>query len=465
MIARRLAALALSFALFAAACSDDGGSTTSTDGDPPIDDSADGDGTQAAEGGGGDETTGDGGHSDDKGATGSGDGADDVGDPTVDGQPLDLDGGATSSDDGVFIVTDDPNLELAPGIGQAVSPWPTDWTRRTIDISDLLLGIAAIDPRDRIRPIDTPVFESMADASEWVGEREPGALLDFNGEVRFYPLSILTRHEIVNDRVGDVPVAVTFCPLCNTALTFDRRVDGEVLRFGVSGLLRNSDLVMWDDRTVSLWQQVTGEGIVGELAGTRLEVIPTAIVSFGDALDSFPEARSLSRLSGGGGNYGVNPYAEYSSSERPFLFDGEPDPRYPALSRVVGVTVGDVEKAYPFETLTTERVINDEIDGIGVAVMWGSDTADALDITEIADAQTIGTGIAFDRTVDGQLLTFSAAAGADLFADAETGTTWNLLGQAVDGPLAGTRLETLTHRNEFWFAWAAFFPDGIVHGE
>lgn len=94
----------------------------------------------------------------------------------------------------------------------------------------------------------------------WLEDREPGALVQFNDEVRFYPLSILTRHEIVNDRYGDVPVAVTFCPLCNTALTFDRRVDGEVLRFGVSGLLRKSDLVMWDDATTSLWQQITGEG-------------------------------------------------------------------------------------------------------------------------------------------------------------------------------------------------------------
>ncbi len=376
-------------------------------------------------------------------------------------EPFDLSGGAEPSDEGVTLVADDPRSALQDLAFQVTGDWTTDWTRQTIDLGDLQVGIPSNDPRDRIPPIDDPKFEPIA-AATWLDEREPGALVRHEGEVRFYPLSILTRHEIVNDRFGDVPVIVTYCPLCNTAISFDGRVGGEVLRFGVSGLLRNSDLVMWDDRTLTLWQQLTGEAIVGELAGTRLDLISTSIVSYAEARDAFPEALSLARDTGFPITYGANPYVEYSSSPQPFLFDGEPDPRYPALSRVVGVSVDEVNKAYPFESVSATGAVNDVVAGVPVAVLWGGDTADALDSGTIADAEAIGTAVAYDRRVGDQTLTFTAA-GDDGFTDAETSSTWNLLGQAVDGPLAGEQLDTVIHRNEFWFAWAAFFPQADVY--
>lgn len=227
--------------------------------------------------------------------------------PTETDAPFDLSGGATSSSEGVQPVVGDPRAVLDPNVALATEPWVTDWTRQTIDLAQLILGIGRIDPRDVIPPIDRPKFEPIAEAG-WLGQREPGAVVRLDGETRFYPLSILHRHEIVNDRFGDVPVALTFCPLCNTALTFDRRMDVEVIRLGVSGLLRNSYMVMWDDATNSLWQQITGEGIVGELAGSRLEPISTSIASYADVLESFPDALSLSRDTGFGVNYGANGY-------------------------------------------------------------------------------------------------------------------------------------------------------------
>lgn len=383
--------------------------------------------------------------------------------PTETDRPFDLTGGATSSTEGVTEVDGDPRAELISDVRDATEQWETDWSRRTVDPGEFLAGIQAVDPRDRIPPIDTPRFEPI-EAAGWLEEREPGALVQFNDEVRFYPLSILTRHEIVNDRYGDIPVAVTFCPLCNTALTFDRRVDGEVLRFGVSGLLRRSDLVMWDDATTSLWQQISGEAVVGELAGTQLEIVSTAIVSYGEAKESFPDGLSLARDTGFGINYGTNPYTSYSSSDQPFLFDEEPDPRFPALSRVVGVSVDGVDKAYPFGVISEERAVNDVIGETPIAVLWGGDTADALDSASIAAGDAIGTGIAFDRTIDGEVLTFSST-DDDRFTDAETSSTWSLLGKALDGPLEGEQLDTVPHRNEFWFAWASFFPEGDVYGE
>ena len=350
----------------------------------------------------------------DPGADGSetdvGDGSDEVGEPdTPDGQrptgtldgveliattdvdtPFATDGGATSSDDGVIIDDDDPRANLLDPVRTGTDAFATDWTRRTVELDEFLLGIPALDPRDRIPPIDEPRFEPIQGAA-WLDPREPGALVRLDDDVRFYPLSILTRHEIVNDRFGDVPVAVTYCPLCNTAVAFDARVDGERLRFGVSGLLRNSDLVMWDDRTETLWQQLTGDAVVGELAGTRLELISTAIVSYREASETFPDALALSTETGFGITYGSNSYGGYSSSSTPFLFDQEPDPRFPALSRVVGVSIPEGDKAYPFETLTEELVVNDTIGDVPVAVFWGGDTADALDSGRVADGQAIGT--------------------------------------------------------------------------
>ena len=143
--------------------------------------------------------------------------------------------------------------ELPIHLQPIVEVWRTDWSMRTIELEELLVGIPAHDPRDLIRPIDDPVFEDIDSAEDWLGSNEPGVRLVVAGEARFYPLRIMTVHEVVNDLVGGIPVAVTYCPLCNTAAVFDRQVEGEVLRFGVSGLLRNSDLVMWDDSTDSLW--------------------------------------------------------------------------------------------------------------------------------------------------------------------------------------------------------------------
>ena len=356
------------------------------------------------------------------------------------------------------------DADLSPSLAGATGNWATDWSRRTIDLDELLIGIQAPDPRDVIPPIDEPQFESISAADEWLEDREPGVLLEVDGIARFYPIRILTLHEIVNDVIADRPVVVTYCPLCNTAIAFDPTIGGQAHRFGVSGLLRNSDLVMWDDQTQSLWQQITGEAIVGELAGTSLGFFGSSMVRWADFKDAFPIGEALSRETGFNITYGVNPYEGYSSRAAPFpFFEKEIDPRYPALERVVGVTLDDTSKAFPFSVIATEQAVNDEVGGFPIVVLWGApDTADALDSGSITDSAAIGTGVAYSRTVDGRVLTFTAN-GDDTFTDAETGTTWNLLGFATEGELVGSRLTIATHRNEFWFAWGAFFPESDVY--
>ncbi|MDH4117511.1 MAG: DUF3179 domain-containing protein [Acidimicrobiia bacterium] len=374
---------------------------------------------------------------------------------------------STTGEPGIITETSSSNtaVEGVPDELASVSAaWNTDFTQATIDLAELHVGIPAADPRDLIRPIDSPAFESVEAGSAWLQATDPGAVVELDGNARFYPLSIMTRHEIVNDSFGDRPVIVTYCPLCNTAIAFDPEVNGETLRFGVSGLLRQSDLVMWDDTTESLWQQITGEAIVGELAGTRLDPIPSAILSWADFAERHPTGQALAFDQGFGVQYGANPYVGYSSRAAPIpsFFDGEIDTRYPALSRVVGVTMEEASKAYPFEPLSAARVVNDEVGGEPIVVLWGApDTADALDTSVIANGQQVGTGVAYFATVDGRELTFEHSAD-DLFTDTETGSTWTLLGDAIEGPLAGERLEIAPHRNEFWFAFQAFFGDAPV---
>lgn len=373
-------------------------------------------------------------------------------------------GGGDAGDEGESTSPHEDNPALDERI-PPVTGWNTDWTKKTINLSELIVGIGRSDPRDAIPPIDDPKFETVQSASQWLADREPVISLELDGEVRAYPLRILTSHEVVNDEVGGRAVLVTYCPLCNSAITFERELDGQVFRFGTSGLLRNSDLVMWDQQTESLWQQLTGESIVGEKAGTKLDFIPSPIVAWGDLKAQFPEAKVLTRDQGifPPALYDRQPYEGYDSSTRPFLFRGEADDRYPALERVVGVRVDDATKAYPFSVITEERAVNDELAGMPLLVVFGADdTASVLDSGDVTTGRAVGVGLAFDRTVDGQVLTFDAT-GEDQFVDRETGTTWDLFGKALEGPLAGKELTPVINTNEFWFAWAAFNEGAPVY--
>jgi hypothetical protein len=186
-------------------------------------------------------------------------------------------------------------------------------------------------------------------------------------------------------------------------------------------------------------------------------------VRWADFRDNHPEGQALGPEQGFGRVYGTNPYEFYSSRARPYaFFSGEVDDRFPALERVVGISINDVDKAYPFSLINEVRVVHDTLAGQKLVVFWGAgDTADALDSGVIANAVGIGTGIVYVPVINGQTLTFEASGDTE-FVDSETGTTWTILGKAIAGDLAGEELELLPHRNEFWFAWQAFFPDAEV---
>jgi len=344
----------------------------------------------------------------------------------------------------------------------ALKQFDTDHSNYNIDLSTLKSGGP---PKDGIPSIDNPSFVSVGAASNWVAPKEPVIVFEHNGTARAYPLQILTHHEIVNDRVGGTPVAVTFCPLCYSALVFERTLDGETVEFGVSGMLRNSDLVMYDRKTETLWQQLTGKAIVGDLAGQTLKQLPSQIVSFRQFGETHPDGEVLSRDTGHNRPYGRNPYAGYDDVDnKPFAYDGPTDDRLPPMEKVVAVTIGDTYKAYPHSTTEEQRVIHDTMADQPLVVFHASGTVSALDAAQISNSKETGSTGVFDRRVDGRTLTFSYTDDGR-FRDDETGSTWTVTGKAVSGPLEGTQLDRIQYGDYFAFAWFAFRPNTALYDD
>lgn len=347
-------------------------------------------------------------------------------------------------------------------MGNIRSGWDTNFDLHSVPMEEIISGGVQ---RDGIPPIDRPQFDPVAGATDWLQPQSPVIAFELNGDARAYPLGILTRHEIVNDEVGGTPVAVTFCPLCNSAVVFDRTVDGDVLRLGVSGMLRHSDLIMWDDRTESWWQQFTGEAIVGDMTGTQLTMLPSLVIGFGEFADRYPEGQVLS--GGGGfrsGNATRNPYVGYDSNPNPFLFQGSPDQRLFPTERVLAGVIGGESRAYPYPLLAETRVINDTLGDKPIVALWQPGAASALDQSDIDASRDVGMAALYSRVVDGQTLTFALTESGSLH-DAQTGSTWNIFGEATAGSLAGTTLQQQLAFPHFWFAWAAFQPETSIYGE
>ena len=335
----------------------------------------------------------------------------------------------------------------------------TDFDNRIVDFSEIMSGGP---PRDGIPAVDLPRHVTVEEAAGWLDPGEPVIAVEIGGEARAYPLQILIWHEIANDELGGMPISVTFCPLCNSAIVFDRRFGGDVLDFGTTGRLRLSDLVMYDRQTETWWQQLTGTGLIGEHAGGELVRLPANIVAWSDFRDAHPDATVLSRETGHSRPYGSNPYSGYDSSTQPFLLKGTPDPRLPAMERVLHVPAGGTERIYPFGAFEDEPVINDEVGGEPVVVMSREGTLSVLDKRSIASSRRIPSAAAYSRRLDDRVLEFELRDGR--MSDTATGSIWSLFGEAIEGPLAGSRLEPLSRGEHFAFAWLAFHPDADVYG-
>lgn len=315
-------------------------------------------------------------------------------------------------------------------------------------------------PPDGIPAIDRPLFHRTGDV-DFLRDNEPVIAIEVGGDDRAYPVQIMTWHEIVNDTIGGEPITVTYCPLCNSAIAYDRRLGERILDFGTSGSLFNSALVMYDRQTESLWSHFSAQAIAGVLTGEELERLPAAMVGWGEWRDSNPDGLVLSRQTGHDRDYGRNPYSGYDDiNSSPFLFDGEDDGRLRPMARVVGIEGEAGAVAVQLDHLLEVGVVTVDLDDREVVVWAIPGTASALDDASIAGGRDVGTTGAFDRRLDGRALSFERE--GERFVDAETGSAWDVLGTAISGPLAGKQLHRLVHVDTFWFAWVAFLPETKV---
>lgn len=339
---------------------------------------------------------------------------------------------------------------------QGFPGFSTDFDKRSIELNELIDGGPG---KDGIPSIDDPNFVSQQEAENWLQGREPVIALEINGEVKAYPIQILIWHEIVNDNIGGVPVSVTFCPLCYSAIVFDRRIDGETHEFGVSGLLRHSDMIMFDRETESLWQQFSGEALVGNYTGEFLTIVPSQLISFDQFRDAYPDAPVLSRNTGHQRNYGQNPYAGYNDiNKTPFLMDEDDlSDKLPPMEKLVGVRHNNEQIGYRYSITAEKKVLNDTISDHPIVIFHLNGMASALDNRAIHQSRDDGATGVFSRILDGE--TFEFVYNNGTIKDHQTESEWSITGKAVSGPMEGKQLDTMTYGDYFAFAWMVFYPD------
>ena len=286
-----------------------------------------------------------------------------------------------------------PISKANPGLWESEG-WKTDFSKTNINLKEILDGGP---PRDGIPPIDQPKFKAIAETSE-LTKHEPVISLEINGDARAYPLRVMTWHEIVNDVVGGVPVTVTYCPLCNTAIVFERNLDGNLLDFGTTGKLRYSDLVMYDRQTESWWQQFTGEAIIGKLTGKKLKLVPSRLDSFERFSVQYPKGKVLTPRNPRLRAYGENPYESYDRRKLPYgLFRGDMPEGINPMARIVAIETPDGPYAVALSLLRQKKTLTKG----DVILRWVAGQNSALDKKVISKGRDVGNVTAQRKTPAG----------------------------------------------------------------
>ena len=323
-------------------------------------------------------------------------------------------------------------------------------------------------PKDQIRAIDAPTFVS-ARRARFLPPVEPVVALDLGGESRAYPIRVLLFREVVNDVVAGQPVVVTYCPLCDSAVAFSRRVAGRTLVFGVSGQLQFANLLMFDRQTGTLWQQLTGNAVrnTGPLSGQRLSLVPVQLVSFRDWRAAHPDGLVMTEPKGSGDPYGRDAYSFYDHGpDEPSIVVRQEhvDPRLPPKWRVTGVFTPDGAVAFAAPRgMGTIAVRAGRVGATPLVAFFAYGAAQADRTYYLKDAPPGWSASVWDARLDGRTLSFVAGDGA--IVETGTGSRFDFFGRGVSGPLAGRRLLPVPQVSAFWFAWAHFFPGtGLVRG-
>ncbi len=318
--------------------------------------------------------------------------------------------------------------------------------RHTVPLDQIVSGGP---PPDGIPSIDSPKFISIDEGDKFLLDSDKVVGININGDIRAYPLQILVWHEIVNDNVGGTPVAVTYCPLCFTNQVFSRTVNNTILQFGTSGKLYNSNLVMYDRTSKSLWSQALGEGIVGKYAGIKLEILPFDVAYWKDWKQLYPKSKVLSKDTGSARPYGADPYGDYYTSPDILFPITNSDNRLGPKEIIVGLENDGVNKAYKIQDIEKLKVINDRINNKSVTIFSPYPFMARV----------------FDPSVNGQTLMFEYNFTNNSFTDKQTRSQWDFEGKCVGGSLKGKQLTRMPFDQGYWFEWAAFYPATKIYSQ
>jgi len=301
-------------------------------------------------------------------------------------------------------------------------------------------------PKDGIPSIDNPMFVKIQYA-DFMSDSDIVIGLDINGEVKAYPLFILVWHEIINDNIGNLPVSITYCPLCYTSQVFERIIDDKIVEFGTSGKLYNSNLLMYDRFTESYWSQALGMAVTGQLSGYQLDLVPFDVISWGDWKTLHPDTMVLTTDTGYIRSYGTDPYGNYYSEPR-IMFPVEySDDRINPKEIILGFQQNNIYKAYKQSDIESHIIINDFIGETPVMLisLFPQNTR------------------AFERILDDKLLDFVYS--NDRIFDSQTNSEWNYDGLAISGEYEGKQLQRMAIEPGFWFEWVAFHPNTLIFGD
>ena len=266
-----------------------------------------------------------------------------------------------------------------------------------------------------------------------------------DGDARAYPIGIMNWHEIVNETIGGKRVLVTYCPLTYTGMVFDPQINDQELTFGNTGALFESNLVMYDRETNSSWWQVGGISIEGALKTSRMRLLPSITTTWREWRKVHPDSLVLSRKTGFSRRYGQDHYAGYNTSGGPVFPVSVTDSRRQPKNIIVGLEVDGKGRAYPLEEMGLD-VIMDEWNGKKVAIYSNPSER---------------TGVIFDPVVGDKELGFRIA--TDGFVDIDTGSSWNIGGIAISGPLKGSKLKQIPAFTGFWFAWSTLHHESEIY--
>jgi len=346
--------------------------------------------------------------------------------------------------------------------------WKTDISKHSVDLSEIQIVL----PKGSFPTLDFPKFIGKEAGLKSFFLKEPVIAIAIDGKAKAYSLNILTMHEISNDTLSGVPVLITYCPLCNSGIVYHRKLKyhgkEHIMEFEPSGMLRNSDMVMLDRNTETLWQQLMGVGIVGELDKKELDILPSLIISVEEFFNRYPDGEILSKQTGFTQNekrYGTNPYKNYDDKNaKPYerFFDSDKiDKRLPPMERIIDIEDDGKYKVYTFTDMKKKGVINDTFKSKKIVLFHQAGTVSVLDESNISDSKDIGTISVFNRMLEGNELIFKKTKG--VFKDQKTNSNWDITGYCYQGKLQGKQLQIEPHSNHFAFAWLAFYPDTEIY--